>query len=262
MRTFTKIIGACCNHGQPKIGTHIAPAYLYDQSIHKHPMRYVKKFDDTGTGYRDLYNLHNSYLHNNNKVITIGGDHSISLSTVASSVEKYKDDLVVVWVDAHPDLNTRASSLTQNIHGMPMAFSLGLDNLFDLPTIKPNQLIYLGIRDIDPYEQHTINTLGIESYNMTKIKQYGLIDILNDINRIDAPIHLSFDVDSIDPRHFKSTGTPVPNGFNIEDVWNIFSILKKNIVSTDIVEFNPYLSNNTIKSKEAKLLNNLINFML
>ena len=258
MRKFTKIIGACCHNGQTKLGTHIAPQFIHKKLGQNVDIDFIDNFDNFGAGYKDLYSLHNKYLHENNKVTTLGGDHSISLSTTASSVEKFKDDLVVVWVDAHPDLNTRQSSLTKNIHGMPVASLLGLDNLFDLPTINPEQIIYIGIRDIDDYEKKMIDELNIQYYDMTYIKQYGLSNILNNINSMHAPIHLSFDVDSMDPIYFKSTGTPVPRGLNKADAYNIFTTLKKNIVSTDIVEFNPYLSNNTIKHKEGLMLANLV----
>lgn len=262
MRTFTKFIGACCNCGQPKIGTHVAPKIINNYLDTVFDMDMIEDFNTSGRGYRSLYALHNHYLHLQNKVITIGGDHSISLATVASSAEKYKDDLTVVWVDAHPDLNTRESSLTQNIHGMPVASILGLDNLFDMPTIKPHQLIYIGIRDIDPYEQKIIHELDIENYTMEYINKYGLTDILTSIRNIDSPIHLSFDVDSIDPKYFASTGTPVENGLKLNDIYNIIERLKGHIVSADIVEFNPYLSNNITKQREAMYIANYINCLL
>ena len=263
MHTFTKVIGACCRAGQPLQGTESAPYEVYKMLRRPGSMEMIDSFDLLGNGYRDLYKKHNAYLHQKNKVITVGGDHSISLSTVASSGEKYKDDLVVVWVDAHPDINTRESSYTKNIHGMPVASFLGIDNLFNLPTINPSQLIYIGIRDIDEYEQTLLDTHNIEHYNMKYIQKYGIKDIINNISKIDAPIHLSLDVDAVDPTEFISTGTPVPFGLRKNDVWDIVTKLKKNLVSTDIVELNTNLSTNyTMKKNDIEFVTNLVRYVM
>ena len=262
-RTFTKVIGACCRAGQPLQGTESAPHEVYKMLRRPGSMEMIDSFDLLGNGYRDLYKKHNAYLHQKNKVITVGGDHSISLSTVASSGEKYKDDLVVVWVDAHPDINTRESSYTKNIHGMPVASFLGIDNLFNLPTINPSQLIYIGIRDIDEYEQTLLDTHNIEHYNMKYIQKYGIKDIINNISKIDVPIHLSLDVDAVDPTEFISTGTPVPFGLRKNDVWDIVTKLKKNLVSTDIVELNTNLSTNyTIKKNDITFVTNIVRYLM
>ena len=94
------------------------------------------------------------------------------------------------------------------------------------------------------------------------LHKYGLTDILTSIRNIDSPIHLSFDVDSIDPTYFASTGTPVENGLKLNDIYNIIERLKGHIVSADIVEFNPYLSNNITKQREAMYIANYINCLL
>ena len=263
MKHYTKIIGACCKAGQKKIGPELSPHEIFKSLRKPSNFSFIDNFDKSGVGYKDLYTLHNTYLHNNHKVITIGGDHSISLSTVASSAEKYKDDLVVVWVDAHPDINTRQSSITNNIHGMPVASFLGFDNMFNLPTININQLIYIGIRDIDDFEQEMIDTYNIEHYNMKYIQKYGIQDIINNISNIDAPIHLSLDVDSIDPKEFISTGTPVPIGLSKTNIWHIIKKLKKNIVSSDIVELNTKLSiNDTVKKNDIEFVTNVTRYLM
>ena len=262
IRPFTRVIGACCNHGQPKLGTNKAPYYIHKYLSSNLDMDIIEGFDTSGQGYNHLFALHNHYLQLQHNVITLGGDHSISLSTVASSAKKYGDDLTVVWVDAHPDLHTRESSTTKNIHGMPLGSALGLDNMFNLPTIKPSQLIYIGIRDIDPHEKKMIEDLNIEHYTIEHIKQYGLKDIITNIKKIHAPIHLSLDVDVIDPKYFKSTGTPVNNGLLLDDIDYIIDSLKGNIISSDIVEFNPYLSDESVTEKESCYINNYIHRLL
>ena len=297
---MTKLIGACCRQGQRKLGVekgpHVIEQCLYDGvnlmkninnngnntrnsntykyipktyikdidnsfSYNAEPMDYINHFDANGKGYKELHDLHNHYLTLNHNVITIGGDHSVSLSTVASSAKTYQDDLVVVWVDAHPDLHTRQSSTSQNMHGMPVGSLLGIDNIFNFSTIKPHQLIYIGLRDIDEYEKKQIRDLHIEYYNMSYIHRNGIKQILHNISNMQAPIHLSFDVDSIDPAYFKSTGTPVRNGLTLSDAWDVFTILNKNIVSTDIVEFNPHLTDEHTNISEGILLSNFIKYL-
>ena len=297
---MSKLIGACCNRGQQKLGVSKGPPfiykYIYDTNhmykdtssklLQKHNniytnvpkpnmdsirafrmkdrdyMNTVDIYDYSGTGYRELYELHNYYLFQGKNVVTIGGDHSISISTAASSAQKYNDDLVLVWVDAHPDLHTRESSTSKNMHGMSAGSILGLDNIFDFPTIRPEQLIYIGLRDIDAHEQKIMQDYNIEYYDMDYIKRNGIKQILHNIRNIDAPIHLSFDVDSIDPIYLKSTGTPVADGLTISDAWDVFTILKHNIVSTDIVEFNPELSDHKTAHAEGILVSNFVKYLL
>ena len=124
-----------------------------------------------------------------------------------------------------------------------------------------HQLIYIGLRDIDEYEKKQIRDLHIEYYNMSYIHRNGIKQILHNISNMQAPIHLSFDVDSIDPAYFKSTGTPVRNGLTLSDAWDVFTILNKNIVSTDIVEFNPHLTDEHTNISEGILLSNFIKYL-
>ena len=259
-----KIIGACCKYGQPKNGVQKAPQLLH-KYFNNLPFIFINNFEDDG--YKDLFNNHNILLQKN-KVITIGGDHSISSSTVASAFQKYKENLKIVWVDAHADINTRQSSITKNIHGMPVASLIGTDNIFGFPTINSDQITYIGLRDLDEYESNIIKELNIKKYDIFDIKFRGIDDIITEIiennNILDEKtvVHLSFDVDAIDPNIFPSTGTPVENGLSLFEAYMILGRLKDKIVSADFVEFNPELSNNGIKEKDARQLSNLIKLLL
>ena len=126
MQRRIKLLGAMCHNGQKQTGVELAPKVLkdmFDMNIELLPM-------NTDTSYRTLYETHSLYSLAH-KVITIGGDHSISASTVASSSNIYNENLLVVWVDAHADLNTYDSSLTKSEHGMPVSKLLGIENTYN-----------------------------------------------------------------------------------------------------------------------------------
>ena len=211
----------------------------------------------------DLYNnLNNLYITNQyfDKKINIGGDHSMSIATVAHSLNVHKN-LKVIWFDAHPDINTYYRSKTKNLHGMPLSYLSGLDyslrfhfinNKLDL-----NNLLYIGIRDIDIFEQEIINKYNISyitPHDFNNNPEYCLQKINNFINT--DPVHLSFDVDCMDPNIIPCTGTKVINGLMIDQTKFILdNLYDKNIVNIDIAEINFLLGDN----KEQKTtINNFL----
>tara|TARA_B110000211_G_scaffold232663_1_gene296918 strand:- start:825 stop:1664 length:840 start_codon:yes stop_codon:yes gene_type:complete len=259
MRTFTKFIGACCKYGQEKNGVQLGPQTLLNGMGLSADAIYIDDFDYSG--YENLYKLHYDYLRRGWKPVTIGGDHSIALSTVASSARVYKDDLTVVWVDAHADIHTPSSSPSQNLHGMPLGSLLDYDTPHSTPHITPGQLIYIGLRDIEPHEEKVINDLGIENYTMEDLKKTPLDEILTNIyNRTDA-IHLSFDVDVIDPIYISCTGTPVKDGISYNDAEKIINKLSPKIISADVVEFNPLLGDKKQVLKETDQIIKLLDLL-
>lgn len=252
----TKLLGAMCNIGQKKIGVESGPKVLKNMFNNEIELLVM----DNTLSYRTLYETHRIYSLAH-KVITIGGDHSIAASTVAGSADVYSDDLQVIWVDAHADLNTYDSSLTKNEHGMPVSKLLGIENIYQFNEITPNQIIYLGLRDVDEYEQKKLEELNIEHYTAEQTKS-NLTDILKNIISRKKNIHISFDVDALDPKYFPSTGTPVDDGLTIEEGKQILETLKPYTVSADFVEFNPSLTDNNQSNRDAKLLKELIEIIL
>jgi arginase len=196
-------------------------------------------------GYYNLRELHTVELSNQRVPITIGGDHSLAMSTVSSTLDYFKDRKVrVVWVDAHADIHTYQGSETKNLHGMPVSTLLGVDNLMSIDTIlKPDQVSYIGLRDVDYQENKRIQELNIESYSAENVKFYGIEKIMEFIteDKEDEIYHVSIDVDSIDPSEFPCTGTSVPDGLSENDIHKIVDHLKESIVSLDIVEYNPHI---------------------
>lgn len=185
-------------------------------------------------------------------VLTLGGDHSIGLSTVSGVFGAYPD-ACLVWVDAHADINTPATTDSGNIHGCPISFLTGIaeehpDFTWVQPLLKSNKLVYIGLRDIDEAEKKIIKDLNIKAFTMHHVDKFGIGKVvelaLDHVNPDrDIPIHLSFDVDALDPSVAPSTGTPVRGGLSFREGHYICEALAETglLVATDIMEVNPAL---------------------
>jgi arginase len=193
----------------------------------------------------NLWNLYYQNILTCDNKINLGGDHSMSIATVADSLNRVKQDkLKVLWFDAHADINTYKSSKTKNFHGMPLSFLTGLSNYHEFSFINNklnlNNLLYIGIRDLDKFEQsvlekYKISFLTVDNINKNPEKSCKLIKQFID----NDPYHLSFDVDVMDPKILSSTGTPVNNGLKLKNTkFIIDNLSKKNMINMDIAELN------------------------
>jgi len=224
--------------GQLRVGVQKTPDIVKHFLKNKNIMR-VSTRNCLFKNLENLYNFNQDHL---NPILNIGGDHSMSIATVASSLNKY-DNLKVIWFDAHADLNTYSSSQSKNYHGMPLSFLSGLDNDNRFHYIKKklnfNNLFYIGIRDLDNYENEIINRYNIKYIKVNEINDsYKCINLLDEFIKND-PVHISFDVDCIDISEMTSTGTPVRDGLNVESTKKILNFLRfKNVINVDITELN------------------------
>lgn len=192
-------------------------------------------------------NLSKSFL------LNVGGDHGLALGTIHGLLSHYPD-LVVVWADAHGDINTPHSSSTGNFHGMPLSFlmhgSQGREHFTWLRRRLPaGRLIYMGPRDLDPAEQRIIEELGIQWYSSDDINEFGVEVLLRHALKIadptgTAPIHLSFDVDVFDAHDVVATGTRVAEGPCKNEMMKLGRLLGETgrLRSMDLVEVNPDFS--------------------
>ena len=180
----------------------------------------------------------------------IGGDHSISIGTIAAVTSR--KHVGVLWVDAHTDMNTPERSPSGNIHGMSLAVLLGdgapeLVNIgYDGAKLKPEQIAVVGVRSVDPSERIAVKESGISVYTMRDIDEQGLTTVANQVLTQFEPfdcIHVSFDLDSCDPRYAGGVGTPVMGGFNYREAHLLMELLADSgkVCSMDIVEINPIL---------------------
>lgn len=222
----------------------------------------------------DSLNRHQPAKHNTlSKSLFIGGDHSMSIATLAYSLKKLYQphDLKVIWIDAHADINTYEKSETKNLHGTPLAYATLVDvhplfqNVFTpWYSIRPENILYIGLRDLDSYENELINDLQIKRITCKEINKYPEIvaDKVANFTK-NSTVHLSLDVDALDPRDFPCTGTPVPNGIHITSLCYMLHSLTvkswfRNVIGMDIVEANFELHD---CKKEKTSVNNLRNIM-
>ncbi|MFC7686112.1 arginase [Ureibacillus sp. GCM10028918] len=185
--------------------------------------------------------------------LVLGGDHSIAIGTLAGLAAHY-DNLGVIWYDAHADLNTPATSPSGNIHGMPLAVSIGLgdERLLTIggpaPKIKPENIIIIGARSVDPGERDLIREKGIKVYTMHEIDRMGMTRIMEETiayfkeRKVDG-VHLSLDLDGLDPLYTPGVGTPVPGGITYRESHLAMEMLEEEgiITSAEFVEVNPIL---------------------
>lgn len=197
--------------------------------------------------------------------LILGGDHSQVLGSVKALMNNYENP-GVIYFDAHADINTEETSLTGNIHGMPIAFLMGkgnekLSNLGNDLRLKAENIVYIGLRDVDPGEREIIENLGIKAYTMESIDKMGIEKVMEEsieyINTKADHIHVSFDVDCLDPKLAPGTGVKVPGGLNFREAKTALRMLApmEKIRSIEFVEVNPLLDN---QSETAEIATELI----
>ena len=204
----------------------------------------------------------------NEKTLVLGGDHSLGLGSVAASLEDNKDTHVI-WIDAHADINTPEKSESKNFHGMPLSFICNLTEE-KLPWLKnylsPQNLTYLGLRDVDDFETETLKKYNITNYN-AKETISNLPDILDEISKKinDKPVHLSVDVDAFDPSLIFSTGTPVNDGLELEHFYKIVNMINQSTDKNkimDLAELNLKIGDKNQQNISLKNSLNIINYWL
>ena len=214
------------------------------------------------------YECNKNSFENAERLINLGGDHSIATGSIKASLDKYGDELHVIWIDAHADANTRDESLSGNVHGMPVNMLLNIcknnvDWLKENP-LNPHQITYIGLRDLDQYEHGLLHYLNIEHYSMrdmvTLPLNYVLSMLKNKYGR--RKIHISIDVDAIDPVWMPSTGTPVDNGLSVDEVTGIINTFGEQIVNADIVELNLELGDEYDKRRSFDATISIMNSLI
>ena len=188
--------------------------------------------------------------------LVLGGDHAQAIGTISGLARAYRsrgDDLGVVWVDAHTDMNTPDTTVSGNIHGMPLAALLGhgarelVEISGDEPALKPDKVAILGVRDVDAAETHLVERTGVRAYTMSEIDERGTAACVREAFEIagrgTAGIHLSFDLDGVDPKDAPGVGTPVPGGLTTRESHLICETAARSgrLIGMEMVELNPIL---------------------
>jgi arginase len=184
--------------------------------------------------------------------LVLGGDHSVALGTLAGLRAAAGEPGGVLWIDAHGDLNTPATSPSGNVHGMPLAGALGLagdafahDGL-ELPAVAAERVVLVGVRSLDPAERALIKDRGIRAITMTEIDRIGIERAMTEaLDRVAGPgfVHVSLDLDALDPEIAPGVGTPVKGGLTYREAHLACEDLAESglVGSLELVEVNPIL---------------------
>ncbi len=272
-QTTIRILGAPLDLGQSRRGVDLGPTALRYAGLKSALTRLGYRVEDQGnieTVERDtlsggpgmaflqpvvdacerIYEASRRAVADGAVPLVLGGDHSIAVGTVGGVSHEHRTG--VLWIDAHGDFNTPDTSPTGNLHGMPLAALCGhgAPGLVDAgrpgAKLRPEDVVLFGVRDLDPGEQALIQRTGIATYTMRQIDERGLAPLateaLEGLGHVDR-IHVSLDMDAIDPREAPGVGTQVPGGLSYREGHLLMELIAEHgdIGSVDVVEVNPIL---------------------
>lgn len=281
------IIGAPSTFGQKILGVDLGPTAIryaglisrlkqldldvYDKGDIKVPAVDIEKFHSEQKGLRNydeiidvnqkLNKEVSTSIENNRFPLVLGGDHSIAVGSV-SAISKHYNNLGVIWYDAHGDLNIPEESPSGNIHGMPLRILTGEGpkELLELNSnvIKPKNIVLIGMRDSDKGERQFIKDHNIKTFTMSDIDKLGIKEVIENTieylksRNVDG-VHLSLDVDALDPLETPGTGTRVLGGLSYRESHFALELLHQShlISSMDLVEVNPLIDNNNHTAEQA-----------
>jgi len=197
--------------------------------------------------------------------VLLGGDHSLSMGSVSGMARHAQEvgrPLFVLWLDAHSDFNAPETSPSGNIHGMPVAFFCGRAEFAPIlspnrPLVDPRHVYQVGIRSVDDEERRAIRENAVNVFDMRAIDEEGigaiLKRVLNDVRQANALLHVSLDVDFLDPDVAPGVGTTVPGGATFREAHLIMELLHDSglVSSLDLVELNPFLDD---RGRSARIM--------
>lgn len=247
-------IGVCAN----KLGCERAHEFLdlnFDKICRFEGDKAIKNLSKYFETLRDI-------VSNAESPVVIGGDHSCAIGTW-SGVAKKHQEFGLIWVDAHMDSHTPETSLTKNVHGMPVANLLGYGDFANLiePKLKPKNLVLIGIRSYDTAEQKLLKNLGVKVFYADDPK--GLDNILSETFNYfpnNLPLGITVDLDAFDPKYTPGVNTPEPGGLELDEFIKGVNLYKrKPFCAVEIAEFNPIFDIDNITAKSVqRLAQNLI----
>ncbi|QCK14698.1 arginase [Mangrovivirga cuniculi] len=240
---------------------------------------HAKHIDGVHTMVRRVCSTVNDVMNEKRFPIVLAGDHSTAAGTICG-IKKNRPDqrLGVIWIDAHADLHSPYTTPSGNMHGMPLAMVTGLDNkemqVNDItegtreiwediknvgvkgPKIDPGDIVFISVRDTEDPEKHLMEKHGIKNFTPEEISRKGIKQVAKEATEMLSHcenIYVSFDVDSIDSRISKGTGTPVPGGLSVEEakLLNEEIIKEKKVCCWEIVEVNPTLDTENLMAENA-----------
>jgi arginase len=171
--------------------------------------------------------------------LVLGGDHSIAMGTLAGLHRARGEPPGLIWFDAHADINSPRTSPSGNVHGMPVYYAAEAGDL------EPSRSVLIGLRDVDPGEKQTIRSLGIAAFTMSDVDRLGMESVIARAIEIagNGPLHVSFDMDCIDPSEAPGVGTPVKGGITYREAHLALEEVaaSRRLGSLEVAEINPIL---------------------
>jgi arginase len=216
----------------------------------------AKYIEEIADACKDLGEAVQKSLAEDHMPLVLGGDHSIaagSISGVAAHFRKDKKNIGCIWLDAHSDMNTPETSPSGNVHGMPLSgiMGYGTEELYDLfgfkPKIEPQNVVLVGVRDLDSHEKKFIKKLGVKAFTMREIDERGMREVMSDALKYAMDdtdgIAVSLDMDFVDPSDAPGVGTPVRGGVTYREAHLAMEMIADSeaMVSMEIVEINPVI---------------------
>jgi arginase len=194
--------------------------------------------------------------------LVLGGDHSVAIGTLSGLARAADRPGGVLWIDAHGDLNRPETSPSGNVHGMPLAASLGLagdafaHEALTLPAVDPTRVAMLGVRSLDPAERDLIRQTGIRVFTMSEIDRIGIERAVTEaLARVAGPgfVHVSLDLDALDPEVAPGVGTPVSGGLTYREAHLACELVAESelVGSLELVEVNPILDRENTTARTA-----------
>ena len=282
------IIDACTDLGVSVDGAALGPEILTEDLINKkvdniqiihadedgkekekdNKKKNLKKLNEFNI---ELYNRVLKSIDEKKFPLTIGGDHSLVIASALASIKK-NQNLGVIWIDAHGDYNTFKTTITGNIHGLPLAVIDGYEKMYladfhNGSFYNSKNTVIVGGRDIDPLEQENLKDAGVTVFTTEEIHKRGMKAVMEDAIKIACNntngMHISYDLDVIDPVICPGVSVPAKNGINLEEAYEAVDEIikyKDKLKSLDLVEYNPLKDiDNKTKVIAKTILESLIN---
>ena len=282
------IIDACTDLGVSVDGAALGPEILTEDLINKkvdnihiihadedgkekekdNKKKNLKKLNEFNI---ELYNRVLKSIDEKKFPLTIGGDHSLVIASALASIKK-NQNLGIIWIDAHGDYNTFKTTITGNIHGLPLAVIDGYEKMYladfhNGSFYNSKNTVIVGGRDIDPLEQENLKDAGVTVFTTEEIHKRGMKAVMEDAIKIACDntngMHISYDLDVIDPVICPGVSVPAKNGINLEEAYEAVDEIikyKDKLKSLDLVEYNPLKDiDNKTKVIAKTILESLIN---
>ena len=276
MRRPVSIIGAPLDLGQSRRGVDMGPSAIRYAGLEERLTEVGRAVTDRGNviapepealalvderarflpeileACADLAALVEATVREGARPLVLGGDHAIALGTLSGLAAAAGQPGGVIWIDAHADLNTPQTSTSGNVHGMPLAAAIERSpewfthERLTLPALDPTRVALVGIRSLDPTERTFLPDSGLQVFTMSDIDRIGIESaMLQALDRVSGPgfVHVSFDLDALDPEVAPGVGTPVRGGLTYREAHLACELLAESGIagSFEVVEANPIL---------------------